>query len=216
MRLYKYLQKKYLDAFFLRGSLKVGTLYEYRAIEHYGDVIGDRNEGLHKTELSLPGGGEIDLGSNSREADFFRKHVLRPDQQNSKVKIVLEDGARLIAHSNSQDLYIYCTSSVYDPIVMKQFGCDSCLEITDPEAFFRIISHRIRHKGKFDGFGPVHYQSKYTHYTQPHQLHPAIMKEPEFEYQQEWRAIWVPNKTPRSPLFISVPKAVRYCRPYSP
>ncbi|MBQ0714438.1 MAG: hypothetical protein KBT56_04645, partial [Paraperlucidibaca sp.] len=83
MRLFKYLPKEYLKAFFRTGSLKLGTLYEYRKVEVYGTVIGDQDEGLHKTELFLPGGGEIELASASPEADFFRKHVLRPDQQDS-------------------------------------------------------------------------------------------------------------------------------------
>ncbi|MGB7478895.1 MAG: hypothetical protein WA924_01075 [Burkholderiaceae bacterium] len=184
-------------------------------MEHYGSVIGDKNEGLHKTELSLAGGGEIDLAGNSPEATFFRKHVLRPDQRDSKVKIVLEDGARLIAHSNSPDLYIYCLTSEYNPGVMKQFGCDGCMEIINPVAFFSAVSHRIRHRGRFDGCGAVQYMSKDTHYTKPHYLHPAIMKDVEFSYQKEWRAIWIPNKEPKRPLFVQVPKAVKHCRVYA-
>lgn len=101
---------------------------------------------MHKTELSLAGGGEIDLASNTPEAGFLKKHALRPDQQDSKVKIVLEDGARIIAYSNSPDLYIYCMSSEYNPEVMKQFKCDACMEIINPEAFFTAISRRIRHR----------------------------------------------------------------------
>jgi hypothetical protein len=216
MRLFKYMPKKYLDAFFRYGSLKIGTLYEYRKVEHYGNVIGDKNEGLHKTELSLTGGGEIDLASNSFEADFFRKHVLRPDQQDSKVKIVLANGARLISQTNSPDLYIYCLTSEYSPDVMRQFGCDSCMEIINPVAFFSAISHRIRHRGKFEDCGAMRYTSKDTHYTKPHHLHPAIMKDVEFSCQKEWRAIWTPYKEPKTPLFVGVPKAVRHCRTYAP
>lgn len=214
MHLFKYMKKTFLDAFFRHGRLKIGTLYEYRKVEQYGEVIGDKNEGLHKTELSLVGGGEIDLASDTPEANFFKKHVLRPDQQDTKVKIVLEEGARLIAHSHSPDLYIYCMSSEYNPDVMRQFGCEVCMEIIDPEAFFRAISHRIRHQGRFDGYGAVQYMSKDTHYTRPHHVHPAIMKDVEFAFQREWRAIWIPHKSPRQPLFINVPKAVRYCRVY--
>lgn len=93
--LYKYLPKKYLEAFLRHGSLKIGTLYEYRRTEDYGDVVGDKNEGLHKTELALAGGGEIDLVTSSPEAEYFRTHVLRPDQHHLKPKIIMADGARL-------------------------------------------------------------------------------------------------------------------------
>lgn len=214
--LYKYLPMRYLEAFLTRGSLKIGTLHEYRQTEAYGHVIGDRNEGLHKTELYLEGGGEIDLTSKSPEAEYFRKHVLRPDQQDSKVKIILEDGARLVAHSNSQDLYIYCMTSEYSPAAMKEFGCGACLQIVRPNEFFEAISRKIRHRATFNGLGPIKYLNKTTHYTQPHTLHPAVMKDLEYEYQKEWRAVWVPQKAPRHPLFINVPRAIRHCRAYEP
>lgn len=202
--------------FLLRGSLKIGTLYEYRRIEHYGNVVGDIDEGLHKTELVLPGGGEVDLATSTPEAEFFRQHVLRPDQRDAKVKIILEDGARLIAHSNSPDRYIYCMTSEYDEKVMRQFGCDACLEITRPQEFFETISRKMRHKGKFEGAGAIQYMNKQTHYLRPHRVHPAIMKDTAYEYQKEWRALWVPFTPPRQALFIDVPRAIRHCRPYAP
>lgn len=216
MRLFKYLPKKFLNAFFNTGSLKLGTLYEYRKVEEYGSVIGDKDEGVHTTELFLPGGGEIDLASATLEAEFFRTHVFRSDQRNLKAKIILEDGAKLIAHSNSPDLYIYCMTSVFNADVMKRFGCDSCMEILRPRDFFRAISKRVGNSIRFEGYGPVHYGSKYTHYSQPHSLHPAITKEKQFSYQKEYRAIWIPKIETPSPLFLNVPEARKYCRVYVP
>ena len=211
------MQNKYLDSFLRRGSIKIGTLYEYRKVEKYGSVIGDENEGLHKTELSLPGGGEIDLGKLSPEAEYFRKHVLRPDQQHIKnVKIVLEDEAKLISYSHSPDLYIYCMSSEYDEQVMKEFGCNVCVEITDVAAFLKAVSKKIRHMAKFNGLWKIQYKNKHTHYLKPHRIHPAVMKDPYYEYQKEWRAIWIPFKKPKGPIFIDVPRATRYCRKYKP
>ena len=74
--LYKYLKKAHLEEFFENGTVKIGTLYEYRDVESHGSVVGDRDEGLQTTELSLPGGGEIDLASPSPEADFLRKQEI--------------------------------------------------------------------------------------------------------------------------------------------
>lgn len=213
MRFFKYMPRRYLEAFFRRGSIKIGSLYEYRKTEHYGNVVGDKNEGLHMTELSFEGDREIDLAEDCPEANFFKKNILRPDQQGIKnVSIKIESGTRLIALSHSSDRYIYCMSSEYNPQVMKQFGCDACMEIINPEAFFSALSRRIRHQGNFDGCFDVQYMSKLTHYTMPHKLHPAIMKEVEFAYQKELRAIWAPHKPLSQPIFINVPKAVRHCR----
>jgi len=212
MSLFKYMPRKYLDAFFNKGRLKIGTLHEYRKVEHYGGVIGDQREGLHITEFSLTGGGKVDLSQKSPETDFLKKHLLQPDQQDISIEMIFEDGARIMSHSESPDLYIYCTTSEFNPEVMTQFDCDACMEIVNPNAFFQSISRKIRHQGRLDGWGPIHYKNKETHYTAPHQHHPAIMKDLSFSYQKEWRAIWIPNKAPRQPIYIDVPKAIRHCR----
>jgi hypothetical protein len=206
------MKKENLDAFFRRGSMKIGTLHEYRQVEQYGKVIGDQHEGLHITEFSLSGGGEVDLSKNTPEADFFRKHVMRPDQQNSNVKLVFQDGARIMVHSSSVDLYIYCMTSEFNHKVMSLFKCDACMEITNPTAFFHAISRKIRHQGKLDGWVAIQYASKETHYTKPHQHNPAVLKDLNFSYQKEWRAIWVPQKTKVQPIYIDVPKAIRHCK----
>ena len=65
--LYKYLPKSYLEAFLTRGSLKIGTLNDYRKTEAYGDVIEDKDEGLHKPELFLPGGSVRNQNTRSNE-----------------------------------------------------------------------------------------------------------------------------------------------------
>ena len=216
MSLFKYMPKRYLEAYMAKGSLKIGTLYEYRQVEKYGHVIGDKNEGLHKTELFLPNGGEIQSTSNTPEGIFIRQHLLNPEQQDMNFRMILEKGARIIAESHSQDLFVYCITSEFNPEVMKEFGCDSCLEITRPEEFFHAISRKIRHTAKFEGCFSITYASKLTHYSKPHEIHPATMKDTEYEYQKECRAIWIPHKASCNPIFVDVPRAIRFCRPIYP
>ena len=212
MALYKYVKKEHLDAFFTNGSIKIGSLYEYRQVEKYGTVIGDDSEGTYITELSKNGEYEIDMSRSSAEADFFRQHVLRPDQKNTNGKIRMADGAKLISRTNSPDFYIYCVSNEYDSKVMKEFGCDSCIEILRPDIFFKAVTKKIRHKASYENVVNIVYGNKTAHYTTPHQVHPAIKKGFEYGYQKEVRAIWTPKKEIKSPLFIDVPKAIRACR----
>lgn len=214
MALYKYVKREHLDVFFTNGSMKIGSLYEYRNVEQYGNVIGDDGEGFYHTELSKSGRHEIDLSQNTPEANFFRQHVLRPDQQNINVKIIMGDGAKLISRTDSPDYYIYCVTSEFNHNVMKEFGCDSCIEIQRPDVFFRAISKRIRHKAEFETVTNIVYGNKNTHYTAPHGVHPAIKKSTEYRNQKEVRAIWKPKKEIKAPLFIDVPKAIRACRVY--
>lgn len=217
MKLYKYIQKQYLEDFFHRGSLKIGTLYEYRNVEALGPVIGDCDEGTRSTELDLKKGNEIALGGNSQEARFLRSALQTTPQQCSNMKIVSRvDGYTVASQENSPELYIYCMTEKFDPKVMKQFGCDCCIEITNPALFLSAIAHRIRHKAEFDGLYPINYMSRKASFISPHQVHPALMKDKAFLSQREWRAVWVPTKKQIHPLYIHVPRAIRYCRPYAP
>ena len=214
--LYKYIKKEHLESFLKRGTLKIGTLYEYRNEEELGTVIGDDKEGTHITELKSPQGRIIDLASNSPEAQYFKKHILRPNQQNSNVKIIMEEGANLIAHTNSPNYYIFCVTSEYGKEMMKEFNCDRCLEILDPEKFFKAISKVIRHKGAYEGNFKITYENKTTNYLNPHKIHPVLLKDVKYSKQVEVRAVWSPKKEPKSSLFINVPKAIKYCREFKP
>ncbi|MDH3375104.1 MAG: hypothetical protein OER22_08700 [Gammaproteobacteria bacterium] len=212
--LYKYIRRQHMEAFFRNGALKIGSLYEYRALEELGSIIGDASEGVHITRLDSTKRREFQLQDGSPEAAFFKKHILGPDQQNIEKKVVLAAGATLMAHSNSPNYYIYCVSSEYDERVMRQFGCDRCIEIVDPERFFKAISKNIRHKASFEGCFPVSYGNKTTDHLNPHEAHPALLKDDSYSDQKEIRAIWKPFKEPKGSLFINAPKAARHCREY--
>jgi len=214
--LYKYIKKEHLGLFLKNGTIKIGTLLEYRNEKDLGSVIGDNQEGLHITELNSPNGREIDLASNTPEAEYFRKNVLRPDQQNSNVKIVMEAGANIIVHTNSPTYYVYCVTSTYDKNVMTEFACDRCIEIINPEKFFKEVNRVMRHKADFEGCFDVVYGNKTTDHLNPHKVHPALMKEAKYNNQAEVRAIWRPKKEPKSSLFVKVPKAIKYCREFKP
>lgn len=214
--LYKYIKKEHLKQFFKNGALKIGTLHEYRDEEQLGSVIGDEQEGIHKTELDATEGKEIDLTGNSPEAQYFREHVLREDQQDIKVKIIMESGAKLISQKSSENYYIYCVTSEYSEDVMAEFNCNACIEISNPDKFFKEISKVIRHKGTLKGVFEIQYDKKTTDYLNPHKVHPVLQKEKKYSNQAEVRAIWKPKKRPRGPLFVKVPKALKYCREFKP
>lgn len=209
MPLFKYLKQEHLDAFFSSGSVKIGSLYEYRNIEKYGRVIGDVEEGVHETVLDKVGEYEIDLSGDSPEAMFFKERFNIPS---SGMKIVMGDGAKVISSEHSQDFFIYCVTTEFSRASMEAFGCDACIEIIRPASFFNAISKKIRHKAKFEGGAPIIYTDKTTSYANPHAIHPARMKSKEYAYQKEFRGIWTPNEEIKSPLYINVPKAIKACR----
>lgn len=216
MRIYKYLPKRFAEPFARQGAIKIGTLYEYRDTERYNAAVADQDEGASHTKLELQGGGEVDLSKQSPEADFFRKYILTPEQQHVGLRMVLGDGARLIVSSNSEDLYVFCASTVFSLTTMAEFESDACIEISNALSFVKALSHTIRHKARLLACAEVKYLARTTDYTAPHQLHPAVMKDPQYEYQREWRALWQPIKPINGSLFVESPRAAAYCSRYVP
>ncbi|HHA1409439.1 TPA: hypothetical protein ACOEL2_002079 [Enterobacter hormaechei subsp. xiangfangensis] len=211
MRLYKYIKKEHLDSFFSQGRVKIGSLYEYRNVEQYGNVIGDHMEGAFETILDRSGPYDIDLSTDSIESLLFRQNL---DIDRRDIKITVEAGASIAFRQESPDFYIYCVTTDFNQNVMKEFDCDCCIEIINPELFFKALSEKIRHKAQWQLASKIAYRSKYTSYTQPHKFHQVITKSPEYAYQNELRGIWKPKGEIKSPLIVDVPKAIGACRIY--
>ena len=75
-------------------------------------------------------------------------------------------------------------------------GSDSCVEIIDPEAFFRHISVSLNALSRvtFQGLHRVTYSSREEQWNgSDWGTHPALLKEPSFRAQAELRAIWTPD-----------------------
>jgi len=209
MPVYKYLPQEYLEGFFQRGSLKIGTLHEYRQIERYGTAIGDDGEGTSRTRFNIDGGGLVDLDGDAPEAKFLRTFIDVPPRSN--VKLQLHPDTQLVYVDDSPDAYIFCTTSEFSPEVMKEFG-GACFEIIHPEKFFDAVSRVIRHHGKLRFNQPIRYRDRETFWLKPHNVNPALIKDLRYAYQKEVRALWKPKIKSIQPLFVDVPDAVKYCR----
>lgn len=211
--MYKYMSKKYVENFFKKGSLKIGTLYEYRDAENLGGVVGDSEEGFHYTEVSFVGEKIVDLHGNSPEAVYLRKSLgIADGSHKNSVKMIIPAGTKILNSSYAENCYIYCVSAEFDPAVMAAFGCDACIEIINPDAFFLAISKKIRHKGNFETLREIDYSDRRTHFSRPHKTYPALMKGVDYAYQKELRAIWTAKRATVKPIFVDVPQAIKHCR----
>ena len=62
MKFFKSMRRQHAEQFFVDGKLRVGTLYDFRRVEDYGDETGDAGEGTkqlysdqrHITESAIP------------------------------------------------------------------------------------------------------------------------------------------------------------------
>jgi hypothetical protein len=200
--LFKYLKRQHAEAFFKHGSVKIGTMYEYRDMEKYGGAIGDKLEGT------------------KHRFDIVEENVWTEQNQPEWTKKIfgMEDGARVrikdcsfTTETVSPDHNIYCVTSKFSIAAMKEFGYDSCFIIDNPVAFFAEISKGLPAGSRFAGA----YQCSYTNgssHENDKGVHEALVKYPEYAYQSEVRALWDSGPDPK-PQYINCPKAAQYCRP---
>ena len=64
--------------------------------------------------------------------------------------------------------------------------------------------------------GPICYQSRDLEFEAARAINPALIKEPHFAYQREWRALWAPRAQPIAPVLVTSPEAARLCRRVAP
>lgn len=188
MHLYKYIESKYLEGFIKHGTLRMGTLYDFRKTEAYNQAIGDANEG--KSSQSHYFSHNAPLQHSGQELRQWANQIVKtPENSND----FIFEGFNLELGRNSQDFYIFCTSMVFDRNVMQNdFKCDCCIEILDPYAFILKIKKAVRDRAKYVIDQKVIYEKKALAYNQQLAQHPAITKDPIFSNQCEHRTIFSP------------------------
>jgi len=128
--LYKNLEKKYYHSFKEKGSIRVGTLNLYKAIE---GTRQDDKEGLKL--LGFNPEEEIHLNKDEIPANLFPSFITVPN-----VNIHLSPGASLNLGVQIPNAYIFCVSE--KPIPGK-FG-DSHYEIIYPSIFCKMLFEKLK------------------------------------------------------------------------
>jgi len=201
MNLYKYLPQKYADALITRGSLRLGTLFDFRQTEHKNG-ISDATEGKKYVNLSIT--KKETYSSNTGVPDALQNFLrIEGDCENISVNNI----HTRTAHS-SKDLYIFCLSYENSKEVMNELeGTEACLLLKYPNEFFRDLSRIIDASGVlFEGVHRCEYRSREYDLTSGKDsigVHAALIKEPQFKGQKEIRAIWRSTKDEIHPMTIN-------------
>jgi hypothetical protein len=207
--LYKYIHARDL-VHVQRGSFRIGTLAEYRRTESYGNEIGDKHEGMISTRMAPGVERNVTLGDGSLESNLLASVIARGPK--SIINITLGADVRFHIENWSNDVYVFSTSSKFDPSTMDRLGYDACVEIHQPERFFIALDRSMQRRGSvtYDELHEITYRDKNADYLKPHTVHPALIKDPRFEYQAEFRALWTPVDQPIEPIIIEATRAARY------
>jgi len=117
MALYKYLPSQYADAF-LRGEILFRNLAYFKQLECKGR--GDANEGIHRDRPE--GGATIEnlSAGGAVYGDFT-----------------------LLNEIDSDLVFVFCTSKIFDKALFHDFDADCCIEINKPDEFARRIQRKV-------------------------------------------------------------------------
>ncbi|WP_431622474.1 hypothetical protein [Enterobacter hormaechei] len=215
MYLFKFIESQYLDAFFTNGSLRIGTIYDFKDTIEHTSARGDLNEGKHTIFRAVT--HELKLSSTENEPiinEFLKLEDSWGTIQNSI----------FVTERRSEDSFIFCTSRNYSHTIFNEWYVDSdknnaCYAIINPRKFFKEITLRIQdsvteyiNQDVVYTLDPIPYNSKEA------KLSPAITKEiKKYSWQTENRTIWRPKLSPVKliPFVVNVPEAIKYCMPLS-
>jgi hypothetical protein len=212
MHLYKYLPSVFSQALLKRGSVRIGTLSDFRRSEHKSG-ISDPSEGTKVVNLDIVEEEKYDYLTEAPEA--LQGFI----EINGVCKNLTLNHIHTATRYISQDVYIYCLSSERSITVLESLeGAEICLELLYQEEFFRDLNRimSLVFKSTFEGLFECTYQDRFENLSSGHDpigLDPSIIKEPQFSDQKEIRAIWRPNnKETIQPITINSPHLGAYFR----
>jgi hypothetical protein len=102
MTYFKYLKSDFADSFLQKGSLRVGTLFDYRNTEKYNFAVSDRAEGTS----NIVANNETINGSGY-------KGTIPGIKVGAGAKIEIGEGASIKVQISSDNYYIFCVSKSF-------------------------------------------------------------------------------------------------------
>jgi hypothetical protein len=206
---FRYAKSTYNDALLREGTVRIGTLHDFRRTEHAAG-IADQQEG-QKTVLSPVSSGLATQGNPlARHLENFGIQIGPGEVHFMNCKF-----ARSFDHS---DLFLYCMSEARNESVMAEFeGADSCVEIVAPSKFFGVLTERLadRLPVDFQGCHRIQYQHRTEVWNgQDWGAHPAMIKSSNYSRQCEIRAVWSPREPEVAiePFIITDRRLTEYVR----
>jgi len=177
--LFKYGSKEYLRKALLTGNIRVNPASFF--------VDPSLNIARHDNELEV----EIDLDVSRMEFSIINEKTgeerpINPVSAQQKFQV-------------DRDYYVWCLSTRPSARLFFDFKADACLVITDAEEFGRRINEAMfRNPNVVKAHsGPVIYYTRFG--DRSIQPKPGTHKSISFEYQQEYRFLWLPE-TPTEQL----------------
>jgi hypothetical protein len=214
--MYEYLKKEHAELLLMYGYLRVGTLYDFRKIEHKIG-IADPKEGKKTVTHHIK-----NLNVNSK--NWKTKSTTLNYRSLKQFGIIADKGVNLqfcnatfITDFNTSDRFIFCTSKrIINDAAKELEGYNYCLEIIDPFNFCKCISVELNKIKpiKFNGWHDVTYKNRSEKWNgENFGIAPELIKEDFYKGQSEIRAIWeIIESLEITPEFIISKEIIKYVK----
>jgi hypothetical protein len=202
-QVYRYMDNKYIDDFFNTGRLRLSS---FKIYQNYEDPEkGDKGEGWN-----------IAIATSKKE--------------NHTMYAVVGVGS---------NAYSFCTSTIYSEELKQKFNCDGAFLIKDSQSFGLAISNRLN--GFLEGLqGHCIYQAErstkkeieslslddmkiapdkpeidmnkmFSKINEANSIDSFFMKPIRFQYQSEYRFIWIVNGDTSEYYEVECKEAIQFC-----
>lgn len=177
----KYGQREHLEAALETGRLRLSPASKL------DDPTLNRAQQARELELEF----ELDTKRS-------RVEILSADKSQSFGKV---DPLRLtIARKAPTDFYVWCASRTLSARLFFDFSADACLVIADRGEFLRRLAAAA--EGELPGWrlaeGAVRYYDPFSRWAERASI--PFWKPVGYEYQSEYRTVFVPSQPPVAPL----------------
>lgn len=167
--LFRYFSAKNAQAFLERGEVLLWSLSYFRDYENQS-VRADEYGGtlVHRPESGL-------------------KLKLVPSGEEVSMPHTFESSAK------EDDIFVYCMSTEFSPIIAERFKADVCVEILEPQKFLSQVRASLSLRARLHAADLVHGTVKYYEPHEPPIVDWALperiaMRKPKsFEWQKEYR-----------------------------
>jgi hypothetical protein len=210
--LYKFFREEaHADALAMRGEVRIGTLYDFRAQEGLDPIRGDAGEGQFTITLESAHPATI----TAENAPWYLKNFIVQSGMP-----ILSHGGTINAVGNYPDSYVFCASAVRTSALAAGYG-PYCVRIHHVVGFFTALSRHltddigIASKAHLGAFGWCQYEDRSIKATSVATEIPpqpvAFIKKGERGDELEVRAVWYPAEQNPSARLVTCPELMAFC-----
>jgi hypothetical protein len=229
------MERKWAEEF-VKGNIRINTLYGYQAVEHA--EIGDAWEGFRIFDLDPHRSTKQQVDVLLANFPHLAAQLLTDPEMSKEASKDFAPHYPIQINELVPDCFMLCFAREFDASVMRNFGADTCIEITYPKEFFFSLSRAMQKHATFAAFSTCQYIDRGASIEVQVKYRPQVLKPPRLAHQKEVRFVWDPSpnatrdheevarprawnmyapdlrlpELPLRPVYITQPEITKFCR----